>query len=62
MKKKYEIEEEISRLERRLENSNKFIAEGILNGRFDLQVNIDIRSRIKARIKALKWVLNKKLT
>jgi hypothetical protein len=59
MKKKYEIEEEISRLEKDFEESSKFISNGILEGRTDLQVNIDNRAKIKARLMTLQWVLNK---
>lgn len=60
MKKKYEIEEEISRLEKDFEQSSKFISNGILEGRTDLQVNIDNRSKINARLMTLRWVLNKR--
>lgn len=60
MKKKYEIEEEISRLEKAFKESSEFISKGILEGRTDLQVNIDNRSKINARLMTLRWVLNKR--
>jgi hypothetical protein len=60
MKKKSEIEEEISRLGKHLNETNEWLAQEILKGRMDLQVNYDRRARLSERISALKWVLNNK--